>query len=291
MGFIASTSAGIRRQPAVPAAVLFILGITAYPILPTVPAVWLAVIAALLIAGITLQKRQTWCCLFIAGAIFMSGVCSGQLSRFNFPRNHIGTFAGNEPRLAWVEGKIIETPRLIEPETGGRPLPEKQKFLIDVRSIRIVRGWNSASGELPVTVSPPAVDLEEGQIVRLLGRIERPEPAMNPGAFNYEEQYRRERVLVTMYVSRPYDVQVLTPAARWAAPIAKFREACRGLLERGFEGGNVDRALLTALVFGDRDRSLRDTSDDFIHSGTTHILAANGARIAMLAGIAFVVLR
>ena len=52
-----------------------------------------------------------------------------------------------------------------------------------------------------------------------------------------------------------------------------------------------NRSLLTALVFGDRKPALRDTSDDFIHSGTTHILASNGARIAMLAGIVYLLLR
>ena len=76
--------AGIRQQPAVPAAGLFVLGISAYPILPAAPAVWLALIATLLITAIATQKRSMLCSVLIGGAIFTSGLCSAQFSRFNF---------------------------------------------------------------------------------------------------------------------------------------------------------------------------------------------------------------
>jgi len=291
MGFIQQASAAIRRQPAVPAAILFILGISAYPVLPQAPAVWLVLIAVLVAGAIATQSRATLCFILISSAIFISGVCSVELSRFRFARNHIATFAGDEPRLAWVEGRIRQPPRLIAPASEGRPLPEKQTFLLEVRAVRLWRGWAPAAGDMPVTISPPVLSLATGQSIRLLGRMERPEPAMNPGGFDSAEQYRRERVLVTLYVSRPYDAQILSPPGRFTSPLVELREACRRLLERGFGQAAADSSLLTALVFGDREPELRDTSDDFIRSGTTHILAANGTRIAMLAGIAYLLFR
>jgi competence protein ComEC len=48
---------------------------------------------------------------------------------------------------------------------------------------------------------------------------------------------------------------------------------------------------LRALVFGDREPALKPVSDDFSTTGTTHLLAANGMRVAMVAGLVYLVCR
>jgi competence protein ComEC len=149
-----------------------------------------------------------------------------------------------------------------------------------------------ACGQLPVTISPPAPDLAAAQTVQILGRIDRPRPAMNPGSFDGAEYDRRERLLVSMYVSRPYDVRILSPAHRLASPMGELRDVSRRLLDKGFNSSRaLDRSLLRALIFGDREPALRDVSDDFIRAGGTHVLASNGARVAMLSALGYFLLR
>lgn len=290
--FVDRVNEAVARRPALPAAILFILGITAHRTFPILPLIWLLAIGLLVIAGFLLRGRSALACITIVQAIFLAGVCTAQLAEFRYSSNDIGLFASDEPKLAWVEGEVADEPRLIEPAPFGRPLPEKQSFSLTVRRVRTWKGWIRASGAMPVMISPPVWDLAPGQVVRLLGRIERPRPAMNPGGFDAAEHYRRQRVLAMMHVSRPYDVQIVARPAALTAPLTRVRDASRNLLDRGFDVGHArDRALLRALVFGDREPDLQAMQDDFVHSGTTHLLAANGSRIALLAGAIYLLCR
>jgi competence protein ComEC len=277
----------IAHRPAVPAAILFILGITSHSLLPT-PLVMLFVMTALLVGALLQLRRPIASSILIALAIMAGGGTSAQLAQSYFPRDHISLFASDEPALAWIEGRIEETPRVIEPPPRGRKLPDKQLLRVSVREVLTWNGWQSAQGEMPVSVSPPHTDLATGQTVRLLGRLERPVPAMNPGQFDPAAEDRRQRVLVSMRVSRPYDVQVLSKSRTLPAPLTNLREKSRQWLVMGFKESRApDTALLGALVFGDRTPALRDVQEDFSHTGTSHLLAANGARVAMLAMLAY----
>ena len=289
--WIEGLNATVVRRPALAAATLFILGISLHQVLPRQPLLWLIVIALSIAAAAALVRRPA-CSLLLAVAIVLAGTCSAQLAHFFYPRDHIGTFLGDEPRLGWVEGRIEESPRIIESPPRGRKLPERQLFTLDLRQVRTWDGWTWASGEVPVSVSPPQPELAAGQVVRVLGRLERPPPAMNAGAPDPAEQDRRRRVLVTMHVSRSYDVQLVSGAHRPFLPLSGIRTDARRLLDAGFgQDQTVDRSLLRALVFGDREPTLREVEDDFNHTGTAHLLAANGARIAILAAFLYLICR
>ena len=285
MASVWQINAILFRCPLLPAAILLILGIASHSSLAVLPVYWIAAIAILIGLSWILRRRHFLASAALAGAIYFSGVEAAQLSHFQYARDDIGTFAADAPRLAWVEATIVDAPRLIEPPAAGRPLPDKQLLTVEVEKVRLLSGWASAAGTMPVTISPPVAGLGGGQRVRMLGRIERPAPAMNPGGFDAAEHYRRERVLVSMHVSRPYDMQILSPAGRTGFFLAGLRQAWRDLLRRGFDVQHGRQcALLEALVFGDRDPELHAIQDDFVHTGTTHLLAANGSRIALLAG-------
>jgi competence protein ComEC len=275
-----------------PVAVLFILGISAHHVLPCWPLAWLISLAVLLGISLVVAGRAAMCCAAIALATLLAGLIAGELADYYYPRDHIGAFAGDEPRLAWVEGRINESPRLIEAPPRGRPLPEKQLVTIKVRAVRTWNGWIGAEGEMPVTISPPVIGLSTGQTVRMLGRIERPAPAMNPGGFDAAGHYRRQRVLASMHVSRPFDVQIVSADRPIFSPLAHLREFSRRMLAEGFDPPHTaDRALLRAMIFGDREPAVFETADDFTKTGTTHLMAANGARIAILAALVYLLCR
>ena len=273
----------IAYRPAVAAAILFILGIVSHDRIPT-PLPALIAMAVLLAGAMIAMRRPIICSILLALAILAAGGISAHLAESYFPRNDFGAFATDEPRLAWIEARIEEAPRILEPSPRGRKVPEKQILRVSVRKVLTWNGWESAQGQMPVSLSPPEMDLAAGQIVRLLGRLERPLPAMNPGQFDPAAQDRRQRVLVSMHVSRPYDVQILRQSSALMAPLTSLRDKSRRWLSAGFaETRSEDAALLGALVFGDRTPALRDVRENFSRTGTTHLLAANGARVAMLA--------
>ncbi len=277
----------IAYRPAAAAAVLLIVGIALHHVFPVHPLAWTCISASLLVAACLTWRKPILCSALVGTTTLFTGCASAQIAYWYFPTNDISAFAGDARELAWVEGRIEESPRSIESTARGRPLPDKQTFQVRVQSVLTWKGWVPASGELPVSASPPRQDLLAGQIIRLLGRLERPTPAMNPGGFDSAQYYRRQRILVTMRISRPYDVQIISGPKRWAW-VGKIREKSRVLLDRGFTTGrSIDRATLRALVFGDREPALHPVEDDFSATGTTHLLAANGARVAMLAALIY----
>lgn len=281
----------VARRPALPAAVLFILGICLHPVLPRLPVLWLAILAAMAVIAVGLLHRSA-CCIPLAIAVVITGTSAGQLAAFYYPANHLGQFIGDDARLGWVQGTIADAPRLIESPPRGRKVPDRQLLAVHVTGVRTWNGWRAAAGELPVTVSPPQLQLAAGQTVRMLGRLERPPSAMNPGGADPAARDRLRRVLLTMHISRPYDVEILAPAAHAYSPLVSLRDRFRRWLDAGFlPGKSPDRALLRALVFGDREPALRAIEDDFNATGTAHVLAANGARVAMLAAILYLLLR
>lgn len=282
----------IARRPALAAANLFILGIALHRSIPQWPWVWLVFILLALICAVLLFGRSGWSSALLATAIVLSGLVSAQLAAFYYPPNDISLFTGEDPRLAWVEGRVADTPRVIEPPPRGRPLPERQLFTLDLRKVRTWNGWAPADGEVPVSVSPPQPGLRAGQEVRILGHLGRPPPAMNPGASDPAALDRRRRVLVTLHVSRPYDIDVISNGHIWTNPLVGLRDRFRRLLDEGFSTAQgPERVLLRALVFGDREPSLGPVEEDFSRTGTSHLLAANGARIAILAAFLYLLCR
>lgn len=282
----------ISRRPAAAGAVVFILGITLHRALPHWPLVWLILLLLALAGAILLFRRRGCSSGLLAIAVLFSGVVAAQLAAFYYPPSHVSAFVGDEPRLGWVEGRVQETPRVIEPPPRGRTLPDRQLFTLEVSKVRTWAGWVPAAGQVPVSVSPPQPRLQAGQNVRILGRLERPPTAMNPGAADPAALDRRRRVLVTLHVSRPYDIDVISQRHPWAIPLTGLRDDFRRLLDDGFSPNQgSDRALLRALVFGDREPALRQIEEAFSRTGTTHLLAANGARIAILAAFLYFLCR
>ena len=159
-------------RPALPAAVLLVVGIAGHRLLPVVPLLWLIVLLLLIVGAAIFSKKAILCSTLIAPAIMLCGITSAQLAASFFPGNHISAFASDEPRLAWVEARIEETPRIIESPPRGRVVPDKQFFQVSVLKVLTRKGWESAAGEMPIQVSPPRADLAAGQVLRMLGRIE-----------------------------------------------------------------------------------------------------------------------
>lgn len=276
-------------RPAVPAAALFILGIISHPVMPDWPVVWLAAMALLAVGATARLWRDGVRCTCLALAIAMAGLAAAERAAFHYPANHISQFLADEPRLAWVEMRIADAPRLVA-EERGRPVPPKQLFSGEACRILTPGGWAGVCGAIHVTVSQPNEALSAGQIISVVGMISRPAPAMNPGEFDRSQYDRRQRLLATMHVLHPYNIRII--GSGMSSLETGIRSVARGLLANGFDPGRqLDRALLQALVFGEREPILRGVEEQFQRSGTAHVLASNGARTAMLAAFLYLACR
>src|SRR5579871_5013480 len=133
--FTGRVAAIITRRPALWAAALLILGITLHRILPVNPWLWLSLGFASVIGAVATVRRPLVCSALIAVATILAGCASAQIAYWYFPPDNIGNFAGPAGQLAWVEGRVKESPRWVESQSRGRPTPDKQMFDVDVRSV------------------------------------------------------------------------------------------------------------------------------------------------------------
>ena len=227
----------------------------------------------------------------VAAALLLSATAAAQLFAFQFPRDDISAFAADDPRLAQLELEVLTPPRVLtDPFGENRALPPKQIATARVVRVKTWEGWIDATGDVLLQVLQPHPRLEVGQRVAVLGMLQRPAPAMNPGQFDWARYYRDQRILASVQVPQASNLRILSSEP--ASFLARLREHARRLLAAGFPAERaLDHALLRALLLGDPDPQLRDVQDQFQRTGTSHHLAISGMHVAVLGGFVFLLCR
>ena len=107
----------------------------------------------------------------------------------------------------------------------GRPLPPKQFARAEVIRARAAAGWLDVSGEVALTLDQPHPGVAQGSRIAVVGLLQRPAVAMNPGEFDAAAYYRKQRVLATVVVPHRDGVTILGEP--------RFRCSTRCATERG----------------------------------------------------------
>ena len=281
----------VARWPAVPVAGLFIVGIFLHEFIPPWTIAWLVALAGLLALAWRASEAPRTASLLIMLACLVAGVVAGQVEAFRYPPNHASAFAAEESRLAQLELRIEDPPRVLSnPFDQRRGVGPKQAVLAEVAKVRTWRGWEDACGEVLIQLAEPHPRLGPGQTVRVAGMLQRPSAAMNPGQFDWAGYYREQRILAS--VQLPHAVNVTIVRDDGPGLLCAAREKVRRWLAAGFSAErSLDHALLRALLLGDKDPQLRDVQDQFQRTGTSHHLAISGMHIAVLGGFVYLLCR
>lgn len=275
----------LRRRPAAAVAIAFLTGIAIHAALPCHPLLYMACIAACGVAAVQFRSNAQLGTIHLLCAVFFAGLCIAQIEKYRFPDNHIAHFAKDQPRLAQLELYIDHQPRVLaDPFSVGRALPPKQVCVARVTRVLTWDGWRASTGEILVQIDQPHPRLEIDQTVRVLGMLQRPSPAMNPGQFDWAEYYREQRILCSIGVDQAENIQII--ARHPHSPLTTLRQYARHFLTGGFTANHsLDHALLGALLLGDHDPELRDVQEQFRRTGTSHHLAISGMHVAILGGV------
>lgn len=283
---------GFSRYPFAAVAATLMLGVFVHDQVPVAPVPYATLLAVLAIFCGLLHRQPTCCSLTILAGFVVLGTTLAQSSAFYYPRDHISAFSTDQPRLAQLELRLDYPPRVLTWPFGQyRALPPRQIATATVLRIKTWDGWVASTGQVLVQITKPHPLLAQGQVIRILGNLERPGPAMNPGQFNWAGYYREQRILASITVSEAGNISIIRDAG-FPSPISWLREQSRRLLARGFPASNLlDHALLRALVLGDSDPELRDVQEQFRRTGTSHHLAISGMHVAVLGGVVFLICR
>lgn len=130
-------------------------------------------------------------------------------------------------------------------------------------------------------LSSEVVPLVVGDRFRARARLSPPPRDLNPGAPGCEARWRAEG-LGAMGAVVERQLAILGPASPFAHAAAQFR-ARYSEVARDALPDPMARALVRALVVGDRTDLSPEVNDDFSASGLAHILSVSGLHIAVVA--------
>jgi len=226
-------------------------------------------------------NRQKEALAFLLIATLLIGLSAGQIELYRYPDRHIALFSGDEDRLAEIEFRLAETPRILTSPEAKRELPPKQTAQADVTAVKTTAGWLPAQGRITVFLEEIHPRLLAGQRMRAAGILQRSLPPDNPGQFDFADYNRQQRILVDFKIHHAEGIRIVAEAdlslLNWG------REKVRHLLALGYAScRSADCTLLTAMLLGDRDEQTRDVQEQFLHTGLLHLLTISGLHIALV---------
>lgn len=257
---------------------------------------WIAALAAL---GIWLwlarcrgPRAAAWP---LAGAICCCGAAWSEAQFDLFRRDDLGWYLADSPAPVAVMGTVEESFRRLPVPTGdarrAAAIGPSSECVVRVESFRAGSRWRTVSGRAAVIVDGEPPRVRVGDRIRVLGRGLRPAAALNPGEFDFRMRARAHRCLSIVRVASARYVRVMR-ASDWlqvARFVDELRERGVAVLETHISPARAP--LAAALLLGSRESLPREEADDFLATGTVHILSISGLHVGLLSLALFKLLR
>ena len=195
-----------------------------------------------------------------------------------FPPHHIVHFAGTQK---WrITGTVSSQPKI----HGNRT-----SFFLSGESVDTKDRRLPIAGRIRVTTIGDGTTIRRGDRIVFDSRLRRVRNFYNPGGFDYERYLAFEKVWVTAYCQQK-SLTVLTrePQSVIQDLIERARYRVYGLIDRLPPGDH--RAVLAALILGDRSRLTSQKTETFHRVGIGHLLAISGLHIGIVASAVFFLL-
>jgi competence protein ComEC len=261
---------------------------------------WLASVAcaALLVAG--LQARETRQRSRLVTAIVLAAMAAVGAAlhhdRWNsFDSDEIGRMVGRDIRPIVLEAVATSTPEWIPapPATALSAIPEKDKtrLTLSIAAVRDGQSWRSASGQATLEVDGRLADVMPGDRLRVYAAGTRPQPPVNPGEFDFAAFERSRRTLCRLWGETPESVAVIGRGSPWNPSrwLGAVRSRGASLLARSIQPGRAP--LASAVLLGLREQLDPQRNEDFLVTGTIHVLSISGLHIGILAAGFWLLLR
>lgn len=173
-----------------------------------------------------------------------------------------------------VMGTILESPRrwghssvffFEVTEIDKKPLTQSFKILVQ---------WRGCEQ-----------NLAPGDVWELSGRFSLGERALYPGAFDQQEWLWSQGAVATLSLNRFDPYQYMRPPGGWTLHQLAYRVRVHMMRNLQKIEDVKARALVAGVVFGETQSLPKDLQDCFRRTGTSHLLAASGMNVALLAAL------
>lgn len=239
---------------------------------------WALLLVVVAIWAVFLFRRQEYALRWINGSVFVVfWVAFGLLwQTLRLDQRNPGYLGNLLARCAAWEVEV-DAP----PVDNGRTM----RVWGTARAARMNGSWKPAKGGILMTFLRDSLrpDLVQGDRLLVLGTPERIARKPDPGGFDVRQWAAGRGVYHQLLVPKE-NWSRIGPAAAYSGFFISTREKLgdwlrdSGLPER-------ERALVKALVLGQRDELQSDQTEAFVRSGTIHVLAVSGTHVGIIYGI------
>jgi competence protein ComEC len=291
----------LPARPAVVAAACLAVGcgltrlVEPWPETSLAVAWWAAAVASLAAWGMASWWGRSRAAVALLGVAIAACGAAWADARYDlFRRDELAWHLGESPTPVAIRGRIEQAFR--ELPAGGDPrraaaIGPSSECVVSVEAHRVGSRWRLATGQAIVIVDGHPPPLGVGDRVRILGRGLRPSAALNPGEFDFRARARANRCLSIVRVSSARGMRLLERASPFA--VSRWIEGlrARGLATLESHLSPARAPLASALLLGSRESLPRDEADDFLATGTVHILSISGLHVGLLSLALFKLLR
>lgn len=228
----------------------------------------------------------------IAAVVLIMGCAGGaRHAAYRSPPAHaLGPAAEASDEGTALQGLVVDAPERTD---------EATRFTLGVDTLFGGRDTAAVEGRTRVTLRPspwaeePGTfpEIQQGDVIRLQGSLRLAPGLRNPGGFDYRAYLARRGVCCTMYVGKPDHVAVRgNRRGVLGATLVAVRKHVRRQIDRYVPSAG-GRAVLRALLLGDRSRVTDAQRDRFAKTGLMHLLAVSGLHVFLVGMVLYVLLR
>ena len=176
---------------------------------------------------------------------------------------------------------------VVTPVVHGR---DRRTMVVAVRWVQKADIRQLVQGRLRLSWREPDTDVFQGDTITVRTRLRRPFGTRNPGGFDYGAHLRGRGIHVVASVRGPNRVQVQPPEAFDVGPwvghrIDQWRNQVRQAVIATLE--QPARGLFLGTIVGEQRNIPADVRDDFVTTGTVHIISISGSHLGLLAFLSF----
>jgi ComEC/Rec2-related protein len=179
----------------------------------------------------------------------------------------------------------------LEAEADSKPFHWGNQ--IKQRLIAKVTGMDGRRMDFRVEAELASPPVHYGDRCQVMGRLEAPQRAMNPGEFDERTYLRHEGIYVVLNSANARAATIKQHS--WGNPIFAIALTCRKAVEniptRSLENDRPSKALIEGITFGDRSDFDPDLLDLLQDTGTLHLFVIDGLKVTLLAGISWIAAR
>ncbi len=197
----------------------------------------------------------------------------------SLPENDMSRFAGKHLQI--ITGVITDDPIIYS---------HRVKLNLRVQRLEYQNHTDSVTGIIRVTVAHKPPQLMKGDRIRFKGKIRLIRNFHNPGGFEYERYMAYKGIRVSTYTYGK-NIKLLgnNTSGQIATTVIRMRQKVIRFIDTHAE--RQPRAVLKALLVGDRSEIRGPLRDAFQRAGVAHILAISGLHIGIIATVCFFLLQ